>query len=79
MQVTMQLSADHIWSFKRDSLSDFSVILNNYVSLFLFIFLKKAQHTTEKNEQTLIFLGQKIAKEKKQSQCIFPFCNSVCE
>lgn len=48
MQVTMQLSADHIWSFKRDSLSDFSVILNNYVSLFLFIFLKKAQHTTEK-------------------------------
>lgn len=43
------------------------------------MFLKKAHAKKKSKKQTPIFRGQMIAKEKKQSQFIFPFCNSVCE
>lgn len=79
----MQFSADCIWYFIRDSFSDFNII-HNCISLFFVYNFKKCSHTqtNKKIEQTLSFQGQEIAKEKKNtkpSQCIFPFCNSVCE
>lgn len=65
----MQFSADCIWSFIRDSFSDFNII-HNCISLFFVYNFKKCSHTqtNKKIEQTLSFQGQEIAKEKKKNK-----------